>query len=147
MSRRPRDTHDTRDAGASSGTLGHAPLRPREARRPIPPRDDPGNDRVLVEFSQDDLVAALRAVEGLTDIGNERPNFHFRSRPFLHFHENPEGTFADVRFGSGDFEPVWASTPAERQALLVRVCEHVETINRDRKAGQPGPRRNRGRRR
>jgi hypothetical protein len=30
--------------------------------------------------------------------------------PFLHFHNGPDRTYADVRFG-GDFEPVTASTP------------------------------------
>ena len=33
----------------------------------------------------------------------------FRSKPFLHFHNGPDRTYAGVRFG-GDFEPVTAST-------------------------------------
>jgi hypothetical protein len=27
------------------------------------------------------------------------PNFHFRSKPFLHFRNDPDRTCADVRFG------------------------------------------------
>lgn len=91
-------------------------------------------------MSHDDLVAALRSVEGLMDVGGDRPNFHFRSRPFLHFHSPANGTYADVRFGHGDFEPVWASTPQERQELLARVYDHVERLDRSRKSKRPRPR-------
>jgi hypothetical protein len=119
-------------------------MRDRAPRAPLPARqereqdDGPG-------MSHDDLVAALRAIEGLVDVGQDPPNFHFRSRPFLHFHDHAEGTYADVRFGQGDFEPVWASTPQERQQLLARVCDHVERLDRARKPNRPRPRRNRRR--
>jgi hypothetical protein len=83
-------------------------------------------------MDHDDLVAALRAIDGLVDVGRDPPNFHFRGRPFLHFHRSEEGTYADVRFG-GDFEPVWASSPQERQILLALVWEHVESIQTRRK--------------
>lgn len=83
-------------------------------------------------MSHEDLVAALRAVDGLVDVGRDPPNFHFRGRSFLHFHRSEEGTYADVRLG-GDFEPVWASSPQERQILLALVWEHVELIQESRK--------------
>jgi hypothetical protein len=74
------------------------------------------------------LVGALRAIEGLTDMTGgrgDRPNFHLRRKPFLHFHLDPGGgRYADVKFGRGsraDFEPIWASTPAEREELLRRI--------------------------
>jgi hypothetical protein len=95
-------------------------------------------------MSHDNLIVALRAIDGLRDVGKSHPNFHLRSRPFLHFHANAEGTYADVRFGSGDFEPVWASTPDERQQLLARVQEHVERIARSRKSKGDGRSRQRG---
>jgi hypothetical protein len=85
-------------------------------------------------MSHEDLVAALREIDGLRDVGNDRPNFQFRSRPFLHFHGGADGTYADVRFGSGDFEPVWASTPQERLDLLARVRRHVTRVDRTRKS-------------
>ena len=88
-------------------------------------------------MSHGELVAALRHVDGLRDVGSaDNPNFHFRSKPFLHFHVVAEGTHADVRFGSGDFEPVWVSTPAEREELLERVEKHVQRIARERKSGR-----------
>ena len=74
----------------------------------------------------EDLVAELSAIDGLRDRGKRHPNFHFRSKPFLHFHDSDGGTYADVRFDE-DFEPVPASTPQERRQLLERVRSHVES--------------------
>ena len=84
------------------------------------------------------LGEALRATGGLVDVtggSGDRPNFHLRHRPFLHFHVDPHGggLCADVRFGGGpaaDFEPIWASTPAEREDLLRRVRKHTRRAAR-----------------
>jgi hypothetical protein len=48
-----------------------------------------------------ELAASLRQVDGQRDKGKHPPNFHFRSKPFLHFHNGPDRTYADVRFGGG----------------------------------------------
>jgi hypothetical protein len=117
-------------------------MRERVPRVPLPAPSD-REQCYGQEMSYDDLVAALRAIPGLVDVGKDPPNFHFRSRPFLHFHVHPEGTYADVRFGHGDFEPVCASTPLDRQALLARVCDHVERLDRARKSNRGRSRRNR----
>ena len=85
-----------------------------------------------------DLVEALRAIDGLVDVTGhhgDRPNFHLRHKPFLHFHTDPDGggLYADVKFGGGplaDFEPIWASTSAERQDLLRRVRRQVRRVSR-----------------
>ncbi|MGH9046105.1 MAG: hypothetical protein ACRDVW_02200 [Acidimicrobiales bacterium] len=60
----------------------------------------------------------------------DHPNFHLRQKPFLHFHLDLDGggMYADVRLKGGttaDFEPVWASTPGEREDLLRRVRKQV----------------------
>lgn len=86
-------------------------------------------------MTHEELVDALRAVTGLVAVSNDPPNFHFRGRPFLHFHRDEAGSYADVRFDR-DFEPAWASTTAERQELLARVEDHVERRNRSRKTGR-----------
>ena len=97
-------------------------------------------------MSHEELVEGLGAINGLVDVGGDPPNFQFRNRPFLHFHTIDEGTYADVRFGTGDFEPVWASTPQERLELLARVSDHVERLTRSTKSGRDRPaRRSRGR--
>src|SRR5262245_5207725 len=110
-----------------------AALQPPPKRSPLPARSETaGADSTGMTHEQ--LVEALRAVEGLVDVGRNPPNFHLRSRPFLHFHSHDDGMYADVRFGNGDFEPVWCSTPLERQALLARVCDHVESLQNMKKS-------------
>lgn len=96
--------------------------------RPIDDRSDRSVE------SHDDLVAALRQIEGLHDVGNYHPSFQFRSEPFLHFHIDADGIYADVRLGTRDFQPIPASTPQERQELLGRVQRHVTRVNRTRKS-------------
>ena len=103
------------------------PVQARVPRARLPSRSGAApDDRTGMTHEQ--LLDALRAVDGLIDVGHDPPTFHFRSRPFLHFHTHDDGMYADVRFGNGDFEPVWASTPQEREALLARVCDHVERL-------------------
>ena len=108
-------------------------------RRPRPPL--PGRQTAEVDgeggMTQAQLVEALRATDGLVDVtggSGDRPNFHLRHKPFLHFHTDPAsgGLYADVRLGgpASDFEPVWASTPAEREDLLRRVRKHVRRVVR-----------------
>jgi hypothetical protein len=126
MSRRFDDPMDDTAAAA-------LPMRERVPRAPLPPRA-PARGGAPLGMTHEQLVEALRAIEGLVDLGSAAaPNFHFCARPFLHFHEQAAGIYADVRFGSGDFEPVWASTPEERQELLARVCDHVERLQSSRK--------------
>ena len=94
-----------------------------------------GQGRRVDAVNHAELVAALRNIDALDDVGSEHnPNFHFRGRPFLHFHASERGTVADVRFGLGDFEEVDAATPAARDALLARVTSHVRRIERGRKS-------------
>jgi hypothetical protein len=85
-------------------------------------------------MTHDELVEALRSIDGLVDHGGGSPNFHFRSRPFLHFHEDDRGTYADVRLGTAGFEPIRASTADERLALLASVIDHVERLAQTRKS-------------
>jgi hypothetical protein len=83
------------------------------------------------------LVEKLRAIDGLTDVTSgrgDRPNFHLRHKPYLHFHDSQEGEiYADVGVGGGTsahFEPVWASTPTEREVLLRRVRKQLRRVSR-----------------
>jgi hypothetical protein len=115
------------------------PVRTRVPRAPLPSHEPPPtSDAATNGLSHDDLVDALRSMDDLQEVGRER--FHFRSREFLHFHAGDRGNYADVRFGTGDFEPVWASTPTERAELLARVYDHVERVGRRGKTGHQMPR-------
>ena len=64
------------------------------------------------------LLAQLRALEGLRE--KKRGVFYRKSRAFLHFHEDPAGLFADVRFATA-FERFRVSTRAEHRALVKRI--------------------------
>jgi hypothetical protein len=64
------------------------------------------------------FLAQIRSLEGLRE--KKRGVFYLRSRAFLHFHEDPEGLFADVRWAS-DFERFRVSSKAEQKALWLKV--------------------------
>ena len=121
-----------------------AQVVPVRARRPRPRLPDHGRSEAPTEagawgLTYDGLVAELRRIDGLVEEPGGHASFRFRSRPFLHFHDG--GAVADVRFGTGDFVPMWASTPAERAELLDLVQSHVTRIQRTRKARRGGRRR------
>jgi hypothetical protein len=113
---------------------GHRRPRPRP---PVPERRaaEEGHDDGLTHTQ---FVEALRDIDGLIDVtgGNsDRPNFHLRDKPFLHFHADAGGggIYADVKLGGGtgaDFEPVWASSAADRADLLLRIHRHVRRATR-----------------
>lgn len=68
------------------------------------------------------LLKELRALSGIAE--KKRGVFYRGSKAFLHFHEDPEGLFADLRFAAtGDFERYRVSTPAEQKkfAAMVRI--------------------------
>jgi hypothetical protein len=64
------------------------------------------------------FLERLRTVPGLVE--KTLGVFYVRSKPFLHFHEDPSGLHADVRLGS-EFTRVRAETAEERDALLARI--------------------------
>jgi len=66
----------------------------------------------------EDLLVALRAIDGLTE--RSPGSFARGSRAFLHFHVDPAGLFADVKV-HGEFERFRVSTRRERQRVLAVV--------------------------
>ena len=64
------------------------------------------------------LLERLRSVPGLVE--KRRGVFYRRSKAFLHFHEDPSGIHADVRFGE-EFERVRVGTDMERETLIARI--------------------------
>ena len=64
----------------------------------------------------DELLTGLRAIDGLRE--KSPGTFYRRSRAFLHFHADPAGVYADVRFAGDDFERRPVHTRAERARLL-----------------------------
>src|ERR1700722_9775085 len=79
------------------------------------------------------LLERLGPVPALVE---KRPRiFYRRSKAFLHFHEDPSGLHADVRFGD-DFERVRAETNVERKALMVRI-RALRPVSPDRRSRRP----------
>ena len=78
------------------------------------------------------LLDELRARPALREA---RPGvFTLKSRAFLHFHDDPNGVFADVRLAD-DFVRLPVTTRSEQADLLERIDEclsSVESRARDR---------------
>lgn len=68
------------------------------------------------------LLASLRKIEGMSE--RSRGVFYRKGRAFLHFHEDPEGLFADLREGD-EFVRHRVSTVAERKRFLAAVKKSV----------------------
>ena len=66
------------------------------------------------------LLADLRAAPGLVE--RSRGVFYWKGRAFLHFHEDPEGLFADIRNeDGGDFDRIEV-TAAETWPTLIALA-------------------------
>src|SRR5262245_48560284 len=77
------------------------------------------------------LLRALRKYDGLSE--RKRGTFYRGSRAFLHFHEDPAGTFADVRIGA-DWQRMRVTTAGERTAFL--TCLAGELGGATKQAGR-----------
>jgi hypothetical protein len=82
------------------------------------------------------LLAELRSRDALRE---SRPGvFALRSKPFLHFHDDPSGVFADVRLAAS-FVRMPVSTASQQADLLERIDEFladIETRATDRRRGR-----------
>ena len=65
------------------------------------------------------MLAELRGVSGLVE--KKRGVFYRRSRAFLHFHEDPDGLFADARLGGDDFHRFDVTRRKDQRALVLKI--------------------------
>ncbi len=68
----------------------------------------------------DDLLARLRTLPGLKE--KKRGIFYWKSKPFLHFHEDPKGMFADIGGGAGKMDVRIDVTGPDGQAALIEAA-------------------------
>jgi hypothetical protein len=68
----------------------------------------------------EDLLAKLRKHAALRE--KSRGCFYHEGSGFLHFHEDPEGLFADLKL-DGEFERFRVSSTRERAAFLREVAK------------------------
>jgi hypothetical protein len=72
------------------------------------------------------LLEALRAHPALREV---RPTvFQLNGRDFLHFHDEPEGIFADVRLTKG-FVRLPVSSHSEQLELLERIDHNLSSLD------------------
>ena len=91
------------------------------------------------------LLARIRAAGALKE--KSRGVFYLKSRAFLHFHEDPEGLFADVRNAAGaDFDRFKVDEPVGVEAVLKRVRALTLPLTAPPHPAHPGERRDPGRR-
>jgi hypothetical protein len=70
----------------------------------------------------ENLASILEALRARPALVEKRPgSFYLRSAAFLHFHEDPEGLFADLKEDRLRFTRYPVSTRAQQRALLARV--------------------------
>ena len=78
-----------------------------------------------------DLAALLARVRALPGLVERTPGCFYRgSKAFLHFHEDPSGTQADVKLGASGFTRMRAETPAEHDALVDAARAALEAARR-----------------
>ena len=53
-------------------------------------------------------------------------SFYRKSKAYLHFHEDPEGTYADVKLNLTDFTRIRATTPKEQAHLLSLIAKSLK---------------------
>lgn len=69
------------------------------------------------------LLAEIRALPGLKE--KSRGVFYRGGKAFLHFHEDPAGLFADVRWVGTEFERLRVETEGERGVFLAAVTANL----------------------
>ena len=62
------------------------------------------------------LLVRLRALPGLNE--RSRGVFYRKSKAFLHFHEDGDDLYVDVRLADADFQRLRVTSQKERAALL-----------------------------
>lgn len=70
------------------------------------------------------LLEKLRTFPALKE--KKRGVFYYKSRAFLHFHEDPAGLFADVRLDGADFTRLEVSSPAQQDAFMKQIAGRLD---------------------
>jgi hypothetical protein len=74
--------------------------------------------------SLQDLLASIKTINGLRE--KKSGVFYRKSAAFLHFHEEGELVFADLKRDGKNFSRLPVSTVRQRQSLLAQIRQVVE---------------------
>jgi hypothetical protein len=73
------------------------------------------------------LADLLGEVRKLPQLREKSPgSFYFKSKGYLHFHEDPAGIFADVKLDLEEFTRMRATTANEQKALLAKIGKSLK---------------------
>ena len=76
-----------------------------------------------------ELGDVLQQIRAYGNVVERTPGtFYFRSKAFLHFHEDPAGLFADVKLGRTGFERMRVSTTPEQKRFLAAVHDALVAV-------------------
>jgi hypothetical protein len=71
------------------------------------------------------ILEEIRRLDGLKE--KKRGAFYYRSSGFLHFHEDPEGFFADLKTGD-DYVRFPINTKTQTQTFLRRAATALNAV-------------------
>jgi hypothetical protein len=72
------------------------------------------------------IPALLEELRQRPQLAERRPGtFYLKSKAFLHFHDDPDGVFADVKLDGVEFTRLPVTTRAEQRALLRHIDAHL----------------------
>ena len=73
------------------------------------------------------LEPLLRKIREHASLNERTPgSFYLKSKGYLHFHEDPSGTYADVNLNLTDFSRLRATTPKEQAHLLSLIVKSLK---------------------
>ena len=82
------------------------------------------------------LTPLLERIRALGHLTERKPGiFYLRSSAFLHFHEDPQGLFADVKLDGKTFARFAVDSAAQREELLSSVQRALTETTR--RTGSP----------
>jgi hypothetical protein len=88
------------------------------------------------------LLVRLRALGALKE--RKRGCFYFKSKGFVHFHEDPKGMFADLRqVDTRDDRRLKVDTPTEQDALIEQARKVLTALS-SQSSSPAGAQRNAG---
>jgi hypothetical protein len=72
------------------------------------------------------LGPLLEKVRSLGRLSEKKPGiFYLKSRAFLHFHEDGDEIYADLRLDGSDFERLPCTNRRDQQALVTSIRDHL----------------------
>jgi hypothetical protein len=118
-------------------------IEPRKTRRVFHEGDSTGE--MMRRTTLDRIAPLLEAFRAHPALREARPTaFQLNDRDFLHFHDEPEGGFADVRLAKG-FVRLPVSSHSEQLELLERIDQILSSLDMHVRDRWRHPRRRRSR--